>query len=93
MIFHIKEKQKMRQPQPILHFTAEQDALLRSALNTAAKNYLCSTNEHRYADTGMFVKLGLLSALCLLFYLWHFASNRHGYSLYVILYLLHLLYY
>lgn len=68
MIFHIKEKQKMRQPQPILHFTAEQDALLRSALNTAAKNYLCSTNEHRYADTGMFAKLGLLSALCLLFY-------------------------
>lgn len=55
-------------PLPKLHYT-NSDETLRNALNTAAKNYLLTTNDHRYADSGMFFKLGLLSVLCLGFYL------------------------
>ncbi|WP_239363057.1 fatty acid desaturase family protein [Snodgrassella communis] len=53
----------------ILLFSNTQDAALREALNTAAKNYLLTAKDHRYADGGMFFKLGLLSILCLGFYL------------------------
>jgi linoleoyl-CoA desaturase len=78
------QSQPQPQPQqPTLRFSNEQDILLREALNTAAKDYLFSQNDHRYANSGMYLKLGLLLVLCIGFYCCaFFQQSAYLFSLY-----------
>lgn len=59
----------MHNNQTILVFCNEQDKQLSEALNTAAKDYLKTTNDHRYANLAMMGKFALLVILNLGFYI------------------------
>lgn len=80
----------MRATLPNLYFDNEQDVESKALFNEKALEYLRKNNDHRYADKGMFLKLGILIGFCLFFYLCLFF--QHSLALFFLCYFLFMMF-